>query len=90
MLDVKVVTHGDVDSTAVDVHPILAVKMDRPQQWTRPCSQWRCAASFARSRFTDLEARVARRIMCPDVLQRMEPKLFYITSVTALYNASRR
>ena len=88
VLDVKVVTHGDVDSTAVDVHPILAVKMDRLTAVDKALFSVALRGFFRE--ITDLEARVARRIMCPDVLQRMEPKLLYITSVTALYNASRR
>ena len=87
MLDVKVVTHGDVDSTAVDVHPTLAVKMDRLTAVDKALFSVALRGFFREIK--ELEARVARRIMCPDVLQRMEPKLLYITSVTALYNVSR-
>ena len=86
VLDVKVVTHGDVDSTAVDVHPILAVKMDRLTAVDKALFSVALRGFFREIK--ELEARVARRIMCPDVLQRMEPKLLYITSVTALYNVS--
>ena len=88
ILDVDVVTHGATDSAAVDVHPILAAKMDRLTAVDKTLFSVALRGFF--HEIKELEAHVGRRIMCPGVLQRMEPKLAYITNVTALYYATRR
>ena len=85
ILDVPVQTHGSVDSAGVDVHPVLAAKLDRLTAVDKALFSLALRGFF--SEIKALEANIGRRIMCAHVLQNAEPKLAYIANVTALYEA---
>lgn len=87
VLDTPVNRHGGVDSESVKVSPVLAMKMDRLTAVDKTLYSVALRGFF--SEITDLEARLGHRIMCPHVLMNAQPKLAYITNVTALYELSR-
>mmetsp|Transcript_9192 Transcript_9192/g.27140 ORF Transcript_9192/g.27140 Transcript_9192/m.27140 type:complete len:312 (-) Transcript_9192:351-1286(-) len=80
------VTHGSVSSTDVDVYPELAVKMDRLTAIDK--ALFSVALRGFLSEIRSLEVRVGHRVLCPHVLKSAEPKLAYVTNVTALYAIS--
>ena len=82
----KIATHGSVSSTDVDIHPVLAVKMDRVTVVDKVL--FSVALRGFLSEIRSLEMRVGHRVLCAHVLQKAEPKLAYITNVTALYEIS--
>ena len=82
----KIDTHGSVSSTDVYIHPVLAVKMDRVTAVDKVL--FSVALRGFLSEIRSLEARAGHRVLCPHVLKEAEPKLAYITNVTALYEIS--
>ena len=80
------VTHGSVSSTDVHVYPELAVKMDRLTAIDK--ALFSVALRGFLSEIRSLEVRVGHRVLCPHVLKSAEPKLAYVTNVTALYAIS--
>ena len=73
-------------STDVYIHPVLAVKMDRVTAVDKVL--FSVALRGFLSEIRSLEARAGHRVLCPHVLKEAEPKLAYITNVTALYEIS--
>ena len=84
--NMTIIRHGSVSSSDVDVYPELAAKMDRLTAVDKVLFSV-ALRGFMRE-IRSLEARVGRRVLCPHVLKRVEPKLGYIANVTALYAIS--
>jgi len=86
-LDVPIIRHGKVSSSNVSISPVLAAQMDRLTMVDNALFSVALRGFFGEIK--DLEARLGRRVICPHVLKKAEPKLIYVANVTALYIASR-
>ena len=76
----------NVRSDDVDITPWLAIKMDRMSEVDK--ALYTVALRAFMREVKNAEARFERRIMCSHVLKEVEPKLAYLTNVTALYEFS--
>lgn len=84
LMNVPIERHGSVSSSAVDIYPELAAKMDRLTAVDSLLFSVALHGFFSDIKW--LEARVGFRVMCPDTLRKAEPKLAYIANVTELYD----
>ena len=87
-MNVPIERHGSVSSSAVDIYPELAAKMDRLTAVDSLLFSVALHGFFSDIKWLEamLEARVGFRVMCPDTLRKAEPKLAYIANVTELYD----
>ena len=83
LLDVAVERHGAVSSSNVRIDSGLAAKMDGLTAVDKALFAVSLRNFF--SEIKEVETRVSRRIMCPDVLLKAEPSLAYIANMTYLY-----
>jgi len=84
LMNVRIERHGSVSSSAVNVYPALATKIDRLTAVDNLLFSVALHGFF--SDIKRLEARVGFRVMCPGTLRKAEPKLAYIANVTELYD----
>jgi hypothetical protein len=84
LMNVTIERHGSVSSSAIDIYPELAAKIDRLTAVDNLLFSVALHGFF--SDIKRLETRVGFRVMCPGTLRKAEPKLAYIANVTELYD----